>query len=52
MVSFGNLGSIVSIVGIRVYFNDDFPVRTTFITEFVSPNILVQIDAIAYKPRK
>lgn len=30
-------------------FKNGFPARTAIITDFVSPGILVQIDAIAYK---
>lgn len=33
----------------RKVFRNGFPARTTIITDFVSPNILCQIDAVAYK---
>lgn len=33
----------------RRVFKNSFPARTTIITDFVSEDILVQIDAIAYK---
>ena len=32
-------------------FPEGYPARTTIISEFLSPEILVQIDAVAYKPR-
>ena len=36
-------------VGIyKQHFKDEFPVRTTIITDFLSKNILLQIDAVAY----
>ena len=34
----------------REYFRSGAPARTTFVTEFVGPACLCQIDGIAYKP--
>lgn len=31
------------------FFKSGYPARTTYITDFVAPHILVQVDAIAYK---
>lgn len=33
----------------RKYFKNGFPARSTITTEFVTPKILVQIDAVAFK---
>lgn len=33
----------------RRVFTDGYPARTTIISEFLAPEILVQIDAVAYK---
>lgn len=35
----------------RRVFTDGYPARTTIISEFLAPEILVQIDALAYKPK-
>ncbi len=35
----------------RRVFTDGYPARTTIISEFLAPEILIQIDAVAYKPR-
>jgi len=34
----------------RRHFAEGYPARTTVVTEFVSSGILIQIDAVAYKP--
>jgi enamine deaminase RidA (YjgF/YER057c/UK114 family) len=34
---------------LRHRFGNHFPVRTTFVNDFISPNTLFQIDAIAYR---
>ena len=33
------------------FFGDDKPARTTVVAGFMLPNIKIEIDAIAYKPR-
>jgi len=33
------------------FFGDDRPARTTVVAGFMLPNIRIEIDAIAYKPR-
>lgn len=33
----------------RKVFQNGFPARTTYVTEFVAPEVVVQIDAVAYK---
>lgn len=33
----------------RRVFQNGFPARTTYVTEFVAPEVVVQIDAVAYK---
>lgn len=35
----------------RRVLTDGYPARTTIICEFLAPEILIQIDAVAYKPR-
>lgn len=35
----------------RRVFTNRYPARTTIISEFLAPEILIQIDAVAYKPR-
>jgi len=35
----------------RRHFAEGYPARTTVVTKFVSSGILIQIDAVAYKPR-
>jgi len=35
----------------RRVFTNGYPARTTVISEFLAPEILVQIDAVAYKPK-
>jgi len=35
----------------RHVFTNGYPARTTIISEFLAPEILVQIDAVAYKPK-
>jgi 2-iminobutanoate/2-iminopropanoate deaminase len=37
----------------RKYFKNGFPARNTIVVEeFLNPHILIQIEAIAYKPQK
>ena len=39
--------------GFRKYFKNGFPARNTILVdEFLNPSILIQIEAIAYKPQK
>ncbi len=35
----------------RRVFTNGYPTRTTIISEFLAPEILIQIDAVAYKAR-
>jgi 2-iminobutanoate/2-iminopropanoate deaminase len=35
----------------RRVFTDGYPARTTIISDFLAPEILIQIDAVAYKPK-
>jgi 2-iminobutanoate/2-iminopropanoate deaminase len=35
----------------RDYFTDDYPVRMTATTEFLDPECIIQIVAVAYKPQ-
>jgi len=34
----------------RTFFNNEYPARSTIVTELVIPEILVEIECIAYKP--
>lgn len=35
----------------KQFFKNGFPARTTYVSDFVAPGNLVQLDAIAYKPQ-
>jgi 2-iminobutanoate/2-iminopropanoate deaminase len=35
----------------RRYFNEEFPARTTLLTDFLDSACLIQIDMVAYKPK-
>jgi 2-iminobutanoate/2-iminopropanoate deaminase len=35
----------------RRQFTDGYPARTTIVTEFLDPECLIQVEAVAYKPR-